>query len=268
METPYRQPFIDAGRSRDISTSLEREMQAYAEKMRHAERLASLGMLSATLAHELTQPLTVVQMATQNALAALKTVDCPEPVVRDLLMSLKAFSQIEATLHRFRNFARKSLGAEKTEVNLDEAVSETVRLLQTAADKADVAIAVQGLDQLPTIWARRTDIEQLLFALAQNAIQAADRQRRHHLTISGLDAHGGIALRFEDDCGGIAPDDVPRVFDPFFTTKPIGEGTGLGLCIARSIAIEHSGRIDVQSTYGAGSVFTVTLPTETSNHEG
>ncbi len=241
-------------------------MHAYREKMRRAERLASLGTLGATLAHELTQPLTVVQMATQNAMAALKSTNCPDAVMHDLQMGLKAFSQIETTLHRFRNFARKSLWSEKTEVHLDQITSEIIHLLESAAHQAHIVIHVEGLNQLPVIQARQSDIEQLLFALVQNAIQAADRAQRHSLTISGVSTDDHIILQFQDDCGGIPKAHQPHIFDAFFTTKPVGEGTGLGLCIARRIAEEHGGQITVESIYGKGSTFTVTLPGKASNH--
>ena len=117
------------------------------------------------------------------------------------------------------------------------------------------------MDKLPPIYSNEKELEQLFFAQVDNAIQSADGEKNHRLIITGhlRDDHY-IELRFSDNCGGIAPEDIDRIFEPFFTTRPQGKGTGLGLCIVQRIALWAGGKIRVESKIGEGSTFLVTLP--------
>jgi C4-dicarboxylate-specific signal transduction histidine kinase len=119
---------------------------------------------------------------------------------------------------------------------------------------------MQGLDALPAVCIHEKDLEQLFFALAQNAIQAADGQQSRRFTILGRREGELVALEFSDDCGGIAPESLPHIFEPFYTTKPAGEGTGLGLCIAQRVVAQARGQMSVESHYGSGTTFRVSLP--------
>jgi signal transduction histidine kinase len=107
---------------------------------------------------------------------------------------------------------------------------------------------------------RENDLDQLFFALSQNAVHAADGTKDCRLVITGTLEEDRIVLTFQDNCGGIEPVHLPRIFEPFFTTKPSGKGTGLGLCIARQIVAQKGGHISVQSQRGEGATFTVILP--------
>jgi signal transduction histidine kinase len=117
---------------------------------------------------------------------------------------------------------------------------------------------VFDLKPLPAIVGDQSRINQMLLAILQNAIQAISGQGSVRIAtrLSGSD----IEVEVTDDGCGIAPDIINRIFDPFFTTRKIGMGMGLGLAVARDIAVSHGGRIDVFSTPGSGSIFTVRLP--------
>lgn len=236
------------------------ELEAYRERMTRAEHLASLGTLSATLAHELTQPLTVIQLSIQNSLKELDGTLCPETVVEDLRDGLEEVSNATAIVERFRSFARRSSRKVTKEVALHDVAQSVARLLEESARRSEVVLDMQGLDTLPPVYAREKDLEQLFFALAQNAIQAAEGTRESHFRVTGTQSGDRIELRFEDDCGGISRDDLGRIFEPFFTTKPIGEGTGLGLCIVQRIASQAGGSLRVESQWNRGTTFFVTLP--------
>lgn len=239
----------------------QKELHEYHTRMRHAERLASLGMLSATLAHELTQPLSVIRLANQTALAELSKLTCPEAVKSDLQASLNASETITAIIGRFRDFARHSTGSgRETDVHIHRVAERTIRLLEQIARQAKVRLRVENLDTLPAIRMRENELEQLFFTLAENAVQAADGVEDRCLLIAGALQDGRIVLQFQDTCGGIEPKHLPRIFEPFFTTKPQGRGTGLGLWIAHRIAHARGGQISVQNRYGHGATFTVTLP--------
>jgi len=236
------------------------ELDAYRERMIRTEQLASLGTLSATLAHELTQPLTVIRLSIQNSLKDLEKAACPPRVLEDLKDGLMEVSSVTAIAERFRNFARRSAERVTTKVPVQEVVERVLDLLRESARRSKVALRTEGLDVLPEVCMPEKDLEQLIFALVQNAIQAADGQKASRFRITGIRHEGYMELQFADDCGGIAPEDLPRVFEPFFTTKPPGEGTGLGLCIVQRVVSDAHGQLQVKTDFGRGAIFIVTLP--------
>jgi len=236
------------------------ELARYREKMAHADRLASLGTLSATVAHELTQPLTVIRLSLDNLLDELKAASSPAAVIEKLQASLTEISNITSVIDRFRTFARKSSVKTVEQVNLKTIAERIVQLLGESARRSRITLQVKDMDQLPPARLNERDFEQLFFALTQNAIQAADGKRPRSLVISGLIRDKSIELRFTDDCGGIAPGDLNSVFMPFFTTKSPDQGTGLGLCIVKDIASRAGGKVSVESDLGKGTAFIITLP--------
>ena len=238
----------------------EEELDLYREKMAHAEQLASLGTLSATLTHELNQPLTAIRLSIENSLADLETTSSPDTVIEDLKDGLTGVSDAASIVKRFSNLAGKSSGKIVTEVNLKAVVKRIVKLLKESARRARVSLHLKGMDKLPPIRSNEKDLEQLFFSLVENAIQAADGKKSHQLIISGDVKDEHIELRFADDCCGIAPKNLDEIFEPFFTTRPIGERTGMGLCIVERIVSGAGGKIRVESKAGKGSTFFVTLP--------
>ena len=247
---------------RDITeqTRARQELERYRQHMSQAERLASIGTVSATVAHELTQPLTVMRMSIQETLAQLETAGCPETVLDALHDSLDGISDVTSRVERFRGFARQSARAEPSDVRLHDVVKRTMSLLADRAQVRRLSMETQGLDGLPDIYADAKDLEQMCFALIENAIQAADGCGGHNLTIKGLTGDEHVILRFEDTCGGIPSDNLDRIFEPFFTTKPLGEGTGLGLCIVEGAVSRLGGRVHVETVVGEGSTFCIALP--------
>ena len=238
----------------------EEDLEMYRERMARAEQLASLGTLSATVAHELTQPLTVIRLSIENALAKLEATSSPETVIRKLKDSLNEVSNVASIVERFRNFARRSTEEIVIEVDLEAISTKIVKLLNESARRAKVALCLNGLDKLLPVYSNEKDMEQLFFALGDNAIQAANGKNSRQLIISGAVKNEHIELRFSDNCGGIAPENIDKIFEPFFTTKLKGQGTGLGLCIVQNIVSRAGGKIRVESKFGEGSTFFVSLP--------
>jgi PAS domain S-box-containing protein len=238
----------------------EKELREYHESMRHVERLTSLGVIIATLAHELAQPLSVVRLMIQDASAELAKLNCPDTVRQDLQAGLAACSSIDEIVGRVREFARPPGKPKEVEVCIQHVAERTFRLLGQSAKRAKVKLWTENLDALPAVRMRENELDQVFFALAQNAVQAADGRKDRHLLITGTRQEDMILLQFQDNCGGIDPVHLPRIFEPFFTTKPAGQGTGLGLCIARRIVCQRGGQISVESQHGEGTTFTVTLP--------
>lgn len=242
------------------SKQAEEELDMYREKMAHAERLASLGTLSATLAHKLNQPLTTIRLSIENSLAELQKISCPSTVIEDIKDGLSAVLDVALTVDSFRNFARKSSKEIIGEVNLNPVAERILKLLKESARRAKVALCLENIEELPPILSNEKDIEQLFFALVENAIQAADGNESRRLIISGDVTDECIELRFADDCGGIALENLDKIFQPFFTTRSVSERTGLGLCIVEHIVSGAGGKVRVESDTGKGSTFSVTLP--------
>lgn len=247
---------------RDITEhkQAQRRLDRYREEVAQAERLASLGTLSATLAHELTQPLTVVRLSIENSLADLTTASCPASATEGLKDSLAEISHTVSIIDRLRNFARKSSKEDVSEVDLKAVADRIVMLLNASAQRARVTIRLKDLDKLPPVFVNEKDMEQLFFALVENAIHAAEGRKNRRLTISAATKGQHVKLQFSDNCGGIAPADIDKIFEPFFTTKSAGMGTGLGLCIVQRIVSHAGGKIRVESKTGKGSTFFITLP--------
>jgi C4-dicarboxylate-specific signal transduction histidine kinase len=173
------------------------EMSGPDESMQRAERLASLGMISAAVAHELAQPLSVVQLALQNALAELEKQTYPDTVKHDLQAGLAACARIGEITGRFRDLARPPGKARETDVHVLQVAERTLRLLEQSARQARVAIRAENLDALPAVRMRENELDDLFFALVQNAVQAADGAKERRLLVTGALQGDMVVLRFE-----------------------------------------------------------------------
>ena len=248
--------------ARDINDLMEarRQLEDYREQMTRADRLASLGTMSAMVAHELTQPLTVLRLSIQNALEAIKTEATVSSVIEDLESSVEEVATMTGIVERFRGFARAASPGQQFPVDLGTVAAHMVDVTAEAAERAQVTVSVDGLDGLPPFSARAKDMEQVFFALLMNAIQAADGTTDRTIEVRGQADASGIELHFDDSCGGIASDHVDEIFKPFFTTKADRGGTGLGLCVVEHILDRYKGKIQVLNRPGEGVTFKVILP--------
>jgi PAS domain S-box-containing protein len=253
--------------ARDISElkKAREELELYRGKMARAEQLASLGTISATLSHELNQPLTAIRLFIENSLAKMNKSQQPGGVTDGLKDSLKEIETVTSIVDRFRNFARQSSEKSSCQVNIKTVAQRILALLNEAAQRANISLICKDMDNLPLIYLNEKDLEQVFFALMENAIQAADGKNPKRLTISGNVKNGMLELRFADNCKGIPPENLDKIFEPFFTTKPQGEGTGLGLCIIQRILSGYGGKIRVDSKNAKGATFYATLPIHQNN---
>jgi C4-dicarboxylate-specific signal transduction histidine kinase len=243
----------------DLKQAQER-LNEYREKMARAEQLVSLGTVGATVAHELTQPLTVIRLSIENSLMDLDTKSCPSAVTEGLKDSLAEVSHAVSIINRLRNFARKSSKRDVAQVNLKAVADRVTQLLDAQAWRAKVTVSLKNMDKLPPVLMNERDLDQLFFSLVENAVQAAGGRKDRQLIISGDVKDEHIELQFSDDCGGIARKNLDKIFEPFFTTRPAGEGTGLGLCIVQRIVSQAGGKVRIESKAGKGSTFFITLP--------
>ncbi|GAF96456.1 unnamed protein product, partial [marine sediment metagenome] len=143
----------------------QEKLSKYRERMARAEELASLGTLSATVAHEITQPLTVIRLLIENALTKLEATSSPETVTKRLKDSLTEVSNITSIVERFRNFARRSSEEIVREIELGVVGERVVKLLNESARRARITLHLNGMDKLPLVYLNEKDMEQLFFAL-------------------------------------------------------------------------------------------------------
>jgi len=248
--------------ARDVDDLVQahRQLEEYRAQMTRADRLASLGTMSAMVAHELTQPLTVLRLSLQNALAAIKTGAAAAVVTEDLEISVEETATMAGIIERFRGFARASSPGRQFDVDLSAIARHMVDLTAEAAKRARVSVSLHDLDRLPRFSARAKDMEQVFFALLMNAIQAADGVVDRTIVVSAQTWDSEIELSFADNCGGIAAEHVDQIFKPFFTTKGQAGGTGLGLCVVEHILDRYRAKIEACNRPGEGVTFKITLP--------
>jgi PAS domain S-box-containing protein len=260
-------------------------------RMVETEKLASLGQLVAGVAHEINNPLAFVSnnvavlerdlrdMITlitlyQQLGRSSETSDAPlngqiDQVCEQLDLDYtlpnlpkliertrEGLRRIERIVKDLRLFARVDEG-DWNEVDLNPGIESSVNMVQGHARKKGVRV-VTDLQPLPMVRCRGARVHQVVVNLLMNAIDACGEDDT--VTVRTRPEQGGVRIEVADTGCGIEPGVRARIFDPFFTTKPVGEGTGLGLSISYGIVREHEGTIDVQSTPGEGSCFTVTLP--------
>jgi hypothetical protein len=249
---------------RDVTDRTQLEAQ-----LSHSERLASLGMLAAGVAHEVNNPLASVLAGVESLQRWLGRVTLPPEEHAD---AAEVLSLLEQETRRCRETTDKLLllgqpyATKPVWVDLNRAARDTLALLSFATRRQRVLVRAELADDLPQLWGREGAIRGVLMNLCMNAVQAMANGGQ--LTVRTLRlGEDRVLLEIEDDGPGIAPDHLNRIWDPFFTTKPVGQGTGLGLSITQRIVSSHGGRIRVTSEPGNGARFTVTLPTQGSGGE-
>lgn len=224
------------------------------QQLLHADRLATIGQLSAGVAHELNEPLGGILGFAQ---LARKNPDIPSQTRQDLDKIVNASLHAREIVKKLMLFARQA-DQDKKWVDLNLLVADGLYFLESRCAKSDIELVKELDTELPEITADPGQVYQVLINLAVNAIQAMPQGGR--LTIRTYQQEGGISLEVEDTGTGISEEMQMKVFTPFFTTKDVGEGTGLGLSVVDGIVTSHGGSITMESTMGIGTRFTVNLP--------
>ncbi len=247
---------------RDVTerNRLRRELADYREKILQAEKNAYVNSIGAAVAHQLNQPLTVLNLLLEETLSELAEIPCPQAVKTHLADCLAESKNAGDIVARFRTYSKDPNFEVSTSVNVRQVLARIAAALSDNAARMKVRLTVDQTADVPPVEASVAALEQVSFLLIQNAIQAADGQSEHKLEISVRPARNALRIDFADDCCGIPPENMEKIFEPFFTTKPAGQGTGLGLTIVRRILLAHGGKIAVRSRLGRGSTFTVTWP--------
>jgi PAS domain S-box-containing protein len=233
----------------------EAERAALALAARRAEKLAALGTLAAGLAHELNNPIGIMSSRIQVML--MEGEGLPAHVREDLEVLHRQTQRVARITQGLLTFARSSAG-ERTPIDLNHIVRETLLLAENQIVKGGVKVTADLAPDLPAILGDADTLQQVMLNLVTNARDAVDTGGEIRIETRRRDSDRTIELVVADTGRGIAPEDLTRIFDPFFTTKP--SGTGLGLSLTHGIVREHGGTIDVESAPGRGTRFILAFP--------
>ncbi len=228
------------------------------EAVRRTERLASIGTLSAGIAHEINNPLGMIMLSTD---AALKSIDKPEEVEKLLRKSRQDVERCARIVKGVLRFARDR-STEKRALDLNDVVRHTLDFTQEHARKHGVTVETRLADTLHPILANSTEMEQVGVNLVHNAVHACSEGGR--VTVETSEVGNKLRLVVRDDGCGMSKEQVRQVFDPFYTMRLEKGGTGLGLSTVHGIVTDHGGTIDVASEEGKGTTFTLDFPRHTA----
>jgi two-component system NtrC family sensor kinase len=219
------------------------------------ERLAALGQLSGTIAHELGNPLNAISGHVQ--LLARET-SCPAPVREELGVIQGEVQRMTSIIRRFLDSAR-ALVPRPEPVQLRTLVDEALSLTVSAEARERIQVRCEVPEDIGPAAVDPALVRHVLGNFISNAVDAMPGGGS--LTVRARRVAGQLALSVSDTGPGIAPEARKHIFEPFYTTKPAGKGTGLGLSICREIASALRGRIDVDGAPGRGATFTLVMPT-------
>jgi len=258
---------------RDWARTLEEKVDERTRQLRVAEveaaqreKLASVGLLAAGIAHELNNPLTGV--LTFSSLIRKKMPDGSQDA-EDMDLVIGETKRCASIIRRLLDFAREKT-PEKKFSDLNQIIEDTARFIERPAHLQDITMTMDLDPELPHVWVDGNLIKQVIMNMlvnAQHAIEGAGsitvRTRRCTEPMSvepGAKPVAMVQIDIIDTGCGIPEANLKRIFDPFFTSKEVGKGTGLGLSVSHGIIKAHGGAIRVNSTVGKGSTFTIYLP--------
>lgn len=244
-----------------VGEDITSRVKAHAAVAR-AEKLAAVGRLAAGVVHEINNPLATIAACAESLEKRIEEGAFNDsPDTEDLreylgLIRDEAF-RCKTITNGLLDFSRLRAG-QRVPVDMTEIIKATARLVTHQQRGADIQIVIEAAAGLPRVAGDVGQLQQAVVALATNAIDAMPDGGT--LTLRATSSNTRVLVQVLDTGIGIAPENMNKIFDPFFTTKDVGRGTGLGLAVCYGILSDHGGRLEVRSTVGAGTTFTITLP--------
>ncbi|TCL01543.1 phospho-acceptor domain-containing protein [Shimia isoporae] len=243
-----------AARTKDLEIA-NQQLEATTRQLVVSEKLAAVGEIAAGIAHEVNNPIQVIQ-GNLDVMRVELGGDA-DRVGTELRLIDEQVHSIFLIVNKLLQFTRPDEYAEGMEHHRpSDVMADTIPLVQHLLNKAEIALVINTPSQ-KAVAINRTELQQVFINLIVNAIHAMPEGGT--LTLSVLDADDGIAIAVQDTGVGMSPNVLARIFDPFFTTKK-GEGTGLGLSITRKLVELYGGSIEAESEAGTGTIFRVSFP--------
>jgi len=226
------------------------------ETLQQSEKLSSIGLLAAGVAHEVNTPLTGVSSYTQMLLGMIPETDPKHALLQKVQKQTDRASNIVGNL---LNFSRTGNAAEFTEIDINKLLDDTLQLLEPQLRKSQIEIIKNYAAIPPKILGNGGKLQQVFTNLIINARDAMFAGGEIVLT-TALEDEDKIIVEVSDTGSGIEPENLAKIYDPFFTTKGVGSGTGLGLAVSYGIVQEHTGTIQATSEVGEGTTFRLVFP--------
>jgi two-component system NtrC family sensor kinase len=250
-------PNDECGRVIKAINSMSDELKDREEQLVQSRKLASLGILTAGVAHELGNPLNNISMTTQAFLELYESLN-KEERINYIVKVEEETERIKKIIDNLLEFSKPKPSSFKL-ININHVIRKTLRLVQNMLDVLKIETEVDLQGGLPPVQVDENQIQEVLINLITNAIQSMTAGGKLFIRNYLKEDRNYITIEVEDTGQGIPPEFLPHIFDPFFTTKGV-EGTGLGLSVTYGIIKNHHGDIKVKSQPGVGTTFIVELP--------
>ncbi|MGD2097016.1 MAG: PAS domain S-box protein [Desulfobacterales bacterium] len=260
----YGEADVIVAATTDITEVVEKETQLI-----QAGKMTTLGVMAAGMAHEINQPLNVIQVCADFFLKMLNRGQKIEDedlrsMANDIVANVERASGV---IKHVRDFARQSEPV-RTRVNINDPINDVFKVLGHQLKVHDVEVTLDLDTQIPDILAEHNRLEQVFINLVSNAIDAMDEKDNRpdignsekHLTIKSFAENGHVCVKVTDTGIGMSAEVKNKIFEPFYTTKKVGKGTGLGVSISYGIVQDYKGAIDIESQVGQGTTFILKFP--------
>ena len=242
----------------------DQKQTAIFHKVEYSNKMASLGRLAAGVAHEVNNPLAIIneKAGLIKDLFVYKQMYSEDKKLIGLVDSILSSVKRAGTItKRLLNFARHSdLSVETKTINIGKTIQEVLGFMGKEAEYRSITVSVNVSDDIPSFQNDKGRIQEIFLNLINNSFAAMDDDGYLNIAAKCNEDKSSVSVTVTDDGGGIPEDDMKRIFDPFFSTKTKKGGTGLGLSITYGLIQKIGGKIDVESEVGKGTSFTVTLP--------
>jgi two-component system NtrC family sensor kinase len=232
------------------------ELVAMQARVAQSERLASIGMLAAGVAHEINNPLGGILALTGLTVEDMRVDDPNRENLEEVIRQTERCRDIVKGLLAFSRQSKSNIQL----LDLNKVIEDTLFLVTKQALFFNIKLVQNLAPELPRVLADGSQCQQVFMNILMNAVQAMDERGTITIVTRHLIPEKCVEVAISDTGHGIPPQQIDRIFDPFFTTKASGKGTGLGLSIAYGIVTTHHGTISVRSEVGKGSTFTVRMP--------
>ncbi|HHD63891.1 MAG TPA: hypothetical protein ENK96_05925 [Desulfobulbaceae bacterium] len=234
----------------------------YLQQVERNDKLASVGRLAAGVAHEVNNPLAIINEKAgliKDMFTYTDDYKADERLVSTVDSIIKAVERAGSITHRLLGFARKiEVSVEK--INIEHLIRETFGFLKKEAEYKNIQIKVKVAKNVPEIITDRGKLQQILLNIINNAFAAMDEGGEIDVTVRRLSGQRAVSIKVRDVGCGISEENMKLIFEPFFSTKTQSGGTGLGLAITYGLIRDLHGTLEVESKVGIGTTFSITLP--------